>query len=187
MARIDRDRPRGYLLLFLMFAVFVLAIGLLVAVPVWRTEIQREREEELIFRGKQYVEAVRIFTMKKPGRFPADLEELLEERCIRRLYPDPMTESGEWNVILVAGTTGGAAAGAPQAGTVLVAPARALSSIDNPRILGVVSSSVQKSFKIYQDQESYDKWLFYYGQDPGGKLPQIVYHGQDEKKGGRAP
>jgi hypothetical protein len=165
-----------------MFAVFVLTIGLLVAVPVWRTEIQREKEEELIFRGKQYVEAVRIFTMKKPGRFPADLEELLEEKCIRRLYSDPMTASGEWNVILVAGGAG-ADSGGGSSGKVLVAPAAALASIPNARVLGVVSSSVQRSFKIYNDQESYDKWLFYYGQDPGGKLPQIVYHGEDREKG----
>ncbi len=164
-----------------MFAVFVLAVGLLVAVPLWHTEIQREKEEELIFRGRQYVEAVRIFTIKKPGQFPGNLEELLEEKCIRRLYPDPMTESGEWNVILAAGgrgTTGRGVSG----GEVLVAPAGALSSIQNARILGVVSSSVQRSVKVYRDQESYDKWLFYYGQDPEGRLPRIVYYGRDEKE-----
>lgn len=170
----------GFLLLFLMFAVFVLSIGLVIAVPVWRTEIQREKEEELIFRGKQYVEAVRIFTLKKPGRFPADLKDLLEEKCIRRLYPDPMAANGEWNLILVAGG-GTAEGGGVQTGRVLVAPVGALSSISNPRVLGVVSSSPQKSVKIYHEQESYDKWLFYYGQDPGGKLPQIVYFGSDKE------
>ena len=172
--------PRGYLLLLLMFAVFVLSIGLLLAAPLWRTEIQREKEEELIFRGNQYVEAVRIFAMKKPGRFPSELQELLDEKCIRRLYPDPMTESGEWNLILAAAAT--ARDAGVSGGRILVAPLRALSSIPNPRILGVVSSSVQKSVKIYNDQESYDRWLFFYGQDPGGKLPQIVYFGQDEEK-----
>ncbi len=178
-----RKEDGGYILLILMFAVFFLSIGLLVAVPVWRMEIQREKEEELIFRGKQYVEAVRIFSLKKPGRNPAKLEELLEEKCIRRLYPDPMTESGEWNVILVAGGGAGAAGAGAQAGRILVAPQRALASIPNARILGVVSSSVQSSIKIRYDQESYDKWLFYYGQDPAGKLPQIVYYGRDEEKG----
>lgn len=178
-----RKEAGGYILLILMFAVFFLSIGLLIAVPVWRTEIQREKEEELIFRGKQYVEAVRIFALKKPGRLPGKLEELLEEKCIRRLYPDPMAESGEWNVILAAGGGAGAAGAGAQAGKILVAPQRALASIPNARILGVVSSSVQGSIKIRYDQESYDKWLFYYGQDPEGKLPQIVYYGRDEEKG----
>lgn len=92
--------PSGYTLLILLFALTVLTLGLMVAVPVWETQIQREKEEELIFRGKQYIEAIRIFRLKKPGAFPRSLEELLEENCIRRLYKDPMTKSGEWNIIL---------------------------------------------------------------------------------------
>jgi Tfp pilus assembly protein PilE len=58
---------RGYLVIMLMMAVFVLTLGLLIAVPVWQTELQREKEEELIFRGKQYAEAVRIFVQKNPS------------------------------------------------------------------------------------------------------------------------
>ncbi len=64
---------------------------------------------------------------------------------------------------------------------VLVAPESALPSIQNPVILGVVSSSTQKSIKLYYDQDSYDKWLFYYGQDPE-KPPKIVYYGREEKE-----
>jgi hypothetical protein len=45
----------------------------------------------------------------------------------------------------------------------------------------VVSSSTKKSIRIYNDQESYDKWLFFYGQDPE-KMPEIVYYGKTEKK-----
>ncbi len=170
--------PDGYLLIMLMLAVFIISIGLLIAVPVWRTEIQREKEEELIFRGKQYVEAVRIFALKNPGRFPSDLKDLLEKRCIRKLYPDPMSENGEWNLVLGAGGTGSGSGASVQ--KVLIAPLSALPSIQNPRILGVVSSSPQRSIRIYYDQETYDKWLFYYGQDPA-KLPEIVYFGGEER------
>lgn len=160
----------------LMMAVFIIAIGLLVAVPVWQTEIQREKEEELIFRGKQYAEAVRIYLLKKPNQYPSTLEDLLEEKCIRKLYKDPLGENGEWDIILATGRTGGGREGAQE---VLIAPARVLSSIKSARILGVVSSSKRRSIKIYNDQESHDKWLFFYGQDPK-KLPTIRYYGEED-------
>jgi len=169
----------GYVLIMLMMVVLVLAIGLTVAFPVFQTELQREKEAELIFRGRQYVEAIRLFQIKTPGRFPSSLRELEEKRLIRRLYKDPMTDSGEWNVVLPLEEPG--QAGGESAQEVLVAPESALPSIKNPVVLGVVSSSAQKSFKLYYDQDSYDKWLFTYGQDPE-KPPKIVYYGREEKE-----
>ncbi len=196
-------KPEGYTILILMFMVFVMSIGLMIAVPVWQTQIQREKEEELIFRGKQYVEAIRLFQRKKPGAFPKDFEELVEEKCLRRQYKDPMTPSGEWNLILLSqgpvakrprqprrgsrGTRARELAAAGRSGSagfavqrVMIAPHAALSAIDNPQIIGVVSASTQISIKIYYNQDSYDKWLFYFGQDPA-KMPDIVYYGQEEK------
>lgn len=162
----------GTVIIILMMAVFVLTIGLLIAVPVWRTELQREKEEELIFRGRQYAEAVRIYAQKNPGRLPSGLEELVEKKCLRKLYRDPLGPGGEWNVILVpprvpAGSVG---TGLQE---VMVAPARALASIKNARVLGVVSSSKAKAVKLYNDQDSHDKWLFFFGQDPK-KPPRVV-------------
>jgi hypothetical protein len=162
-----------------MMVVLVLSIGLTVAIPVYQTELQREKEAELIFRGRQYVEAVRLFQIKTPGSFPSSLRELEEKKLIRRLYKDPMTDSGEWNVVLPWGQPG--QAGSESAQKVLVAPESTLPSIQNPVILGVVSSSTQKSIKLYYDQDSYDKWLFTYGQDPE-KPPKIVYYGREERE-----
>ena len=193
------------MLLILVFVVFSISIGLLVAVPLWQTQVKREMEEELIFRGNQYVEAIRLFQTKKPGTFPKDFEELIEEKCLRRLYKDPMTASGEWNIILpiqegpsspaisrrrrrspesrqIRGTepeeSGRSEAAGPQ--KVLIAPFSVLSSIKNPQIIGVVSTSTAKSIKIFNGQSSYDRWLFFYGQE-GNKLPQIVIYGQNEE------
>lgn len=169
------EARRGYLVIMLMMAVFTISLGLLVAVPVWRTELQREKEEELIFRGRQYVEAVRIYVRKNPGRFPASLQELLDKRCIRKLYKDPLGPNGEWNVVL---SSGKAPSGTAAAQEVMIAPELVLPAIKNPQILGVVSSSTARSVKIYNDQESHDKWLFYFGQDPK-KPPKITYYGED--------
>jgi len=168
---------RGYVLIMLSILVLALSIGLMVAVPVWQTLVQREKEEELIFRGKQYVEAIRLFQMKFPGRFPESLEALLKEKCLRREFGDPLTRRGEWNLILHR------EGGGQQAGTVqkiLVAPASALSSLTSPQILGVVSPSREKSIRIYNEQDHYDKWLFYYGQDPK-TMPEIMYFGEEKK------
>lgn len=175
---IQPKNSEGYTLIILLFAVSVLAIGLLIAVPVWKTQMQREREEELIFRGKQYVEAIRIYQLKNPGSFPETFEELIEEKCLRRQYKDPMTEHGEWNIILPYQDVSTQRGGALQ--KILVIPQSALASVSNPRIIGVQSSSSKKSIKIYQEQTTYDKWLFFYGQDPK-KMPEIIYYGQEEK------
>lgn len=192
------DRSSGYVLIMLLFVITAMAIGLMVAVPVWQTQIQREKEEELIFRGNQYVEAVRIFQSKKPGTFPSTLEELVKEKCIRRLYKDPMNPEGTWNVVLLPTTAPTTAPGAapgrrsrqpavkpPAQGPgpsftaqkVLVAPVRALSSIRNAQILGVVSSSTKKSFRVYHSEESYDRWFFFYGYGPDNP-PEIEYYGR---------
>ena len=170
---------KGYVLIILMMVVLVLTIGLTVAIPVYQTELQREKEAELIFRGRQYVEAVRLFQIKTPGRFPSSLKELEEKKFIRRLYKDPMTDKGEWNVVLPYGQPGEAGSERRQKGLGRSGKRAPLDS--GPAILGVVSSSTQKSIKLYYDQDSYDKWLFYYGQDPE-KLPTIVYYGQEEKE-----
>lgn len=167
------ERP-GYVLIILMMVVFVLTLSLLVAVPVWQTELQREKEEELIFRGKQYAEAVRLYVQKNPGRYPASMKELLDKKCIRRLYKDPFGPEGQWNIIL---TEGKAPTGRESAQEVMVAPERVLPAIKNPQILGVVSSSTNKSVMIYNDQETHDKWLFFFGQDPK-KPPKIVYYSE---------
>lgn len=172
---------KGYLVIMLMLAVFALSIGLLVVVPVWQTEVQREKEEELIFRGRQYVEAVRLYGLKNPGHFPSSLKELLDKKCLRKPYKDPMTENGEWIIIVNPGTAGsqaGATGGAEQ--QVLLVPEKALPSVQSALVLGVASPSTKKSIRIYNDQETYDKWLFYYGQDPK-KLPKITRYGEKEK------
>ncbi len=167
---------RGYVLIILMMAVFILAIGLMVAVPVLETELRREKEEELIFRGRQYVEAVRLYQAKNPGRFPTSLKELLDKGFLRKLYTDPMTSSGEWDIVLEPG--GQAAAGGTR--QVLVAPLSALATVQNPIVMGVVSSSTKTSIRMYEDQDRYDKWLFYYGHDPATQ-PKIVRLGGKEK------
>lgn len=174
-------RDRGTVLIILMMVVFILALGLMVAVPVLETELRREKEEELIFRGGQYVEAIRLFQAKNPGRFPASLKELFEKGFLRKPFPDPMVPSGEWDVVLAPGASARTqAAGSRQ---VVVAPLAALGSVRDPAILGVVSSSRRASIRLYEEQDRYDKWLFFLGHDPKNppKIVRLGREGQDEE------
>lgn len=173
------SQPPGYTLLLLLIAIFVLSLGLLVAVPVLETQLRREKEEELIFRGKQFVEAVRLYQQKKPGAYPSSLEDLVKEKCLRRVYRDPMSETGKWNLLLLPSPAeagrGTVRAGETQsADKLLVVPEDNLKKIRNPQIVGVVSSSDLKAIKIYMNEEYYNQWLFYHGQT-AGKKPQLIY------------
>ncbi len=97
-------RDGGYALLILMMAVTVLLVALTAAMPNIYTEGRREREEELIFRGRQYQRAVALFR-RQFNRFPSSVDELRRTngiRFLRQAYPDPMTKSGKWRFIHVA-------------------------------------------------------------------------------------
>ena len=60
-------RQSGYTLVVCAVTVTVLSIAVATALPLWSAQIRREREEELIFRGLQYAEAIRVF-QKRFGR-----------------------------------------------------------------------------------------------------------------------
>jgi type II secretory pathway pseudopilin PulG len=81
---------RGYAMAALLVALSVMGILLSVALPVWRTAVQREREAELIFRGEQYAHGIALFS-RRTGGFPTSLNALRDGRYIRKLYKDPIT------------------------------------------------------------------------------------------------
>ncbi|MCK7482386.1 MAG: hypothetical protein M0C28_38645 [Candidatus Moduliflexus flocculans] len=74
----------------LAMAVLVISLGLLIALPVWQTEVQREKEEELIFRGRQYAEAVRLYVQKNPGKLPGQPEGAPRQEMHPPALPGPL-------------------------------------------------------------------------------------------------
>lgn len=93
-------REGGYNLVILIVVITLMNLAVAITLPLWSQIIQREKEEELIFRGLQYAEAIRVFRTRFQ-RPPVRLEELVEAkpRSIRRLYPDPMTDDGKWQLL----------------------------------------------------------------------------------------
>ena len=92
------SREAGFTLIGLIVAIAVINIGLAVAVTSWSHLGKRAKEAELIWRGQQYVRALRCHQTEN-GALPDDLDELLESDCIRALYPEPMNPDGQWRLI----------------------------------------------------------------------------------------
>jgi len=91
----------AYAFLVVMIMVTVLLISLTAALPSVYQEGQREREEELIFRGEQYARAIYLFHAAL-GRYPTSVKELLDTngvRFLRQPYRDPLVSNGRWRFV----------------------------------------------------------------------------------------
>lgn len=150
-------RPRlnngGFTYLMALMTIMIMGIMLGAVGQSWKTMMQREREEELLFRGTQIKNAItRWYTPqgKQPPATPLrDLKDLLRDprstttlRYLRRLYSDPITGK-EWTVI----------------------------SDANKGIIGVVSSSPLTPLKVdgfpddlsdFVGKQHYSDWRFVY-------------------------
>src|SRR5947208_7692914 len=99
-------RQGGYALLMVLFMTSVVLLSAMAAAPYVRTERQREKEQEMIWRGKQYVRGIKLY-YKKTGRFPLSVDDLTKPklgslRFMRQAYKDPMNkEDGSWRFIYV--------------------------------------------------------------------------------------
>jgi hypothetical protein len=87
-----------------------------VAMPVWKQMVQREKEEELIFRGQQYVRALRLFGRKYANASPPNIDVLVEQRFIRRKYKDPITNDDFQPILAGQGGAPGAPGGPARGG-----------------------------------------------------------------------
>ena len=176
---------KGFTLVTLVVLIAVMNILLAVLIPIWSQRMQREKEHELIFRGLQYAEAIRVFH-ERFGRYPVRLQELLDvkPRSIRRLWKDPMSKDGQWALIYAGaampGSNGrpGDQGGQPppqtgntggqiypqsgqngQAGTGGQSQGNGEGAAPQP-ILGVHSKSTGHSLVSFFGKREYDQWLF---------------------------
>lgn len=101
----------GFTYLMALMLIMIMGVMLGVVGQSWKTIMQREREEELIFRGRQIKSAIEDWnnTKNKQNHPPTKLNELEHlvkdprvpsvKRRLRRIYKDPMTDK-EWNLII---------------------------------------------------------------------------------------
>jgi hypothetical protein len=106
LKRITTKSQSGFALLMVLFMTTLVLLGAMAAAPYVRTEAQREKEQEMIWRGKQYVRGVKLY-YRKMGRFPTSVDDLTKPkvgslRFMRQAYKDPMNkEDGSWRFIYV--------------------------------------------------------------------------------------
>ncbi|MFQ5662562.1 MAG: hypothetical protein ACE5HL_01865 [Terriglobia bacterium] len=189
-----RNPQSGYALLIVLLMAALVLLSLSTAVPRLLTQGQREKEEELIFRGEQYRRAIGLF-YKKYGGFPRSIEDLLEtnERAfLRRRFPDPMRRNGEWRLIRVGPS--GELIGTVNQRSPFEQPESASGSEEETSeptetrpdaggalssgpgsypIIGVASRSTARAIRVYQGYTRYNEWEFIYDptQEALGALP----------------
>jgi hypothetical protein len=99
-------RERGYALLMVMFIAALMIAVVMTVAPNILTQAKREKEEEMIWRGKQYVRGIKLYYLKL-RHFPTSLDDLTKPkvgalRFMRKAYKDPMNkEDGTWRLIYV--------------------------------------------------------------------------------------
>src|SRR5260370_6037543 len=99
-------REPGYALLMVMFIAALMMAAVMTVAPNILTQAKREKEEEMIWRGKQYVRGIKLY-YRKLGRFPTSIDDLTKPkvgslRFMRQAYKDPMNkEDGSWRFIYV--------------------------------------------------------------------------------------
>ncbi len=91
----------------LLVAMSVMAIMMTAVMPVWRHQAQREKEDELVFRGLQYVHAIGLFQRKFANAYPPTIDVLVEQRFLRKKFKDPITND-DFAVIPAGGALPGA-------------------------------------------------------------------------------
>jgi type II secretory pathway pseudopilin PulG len=181
----------------LIIGITVMAIVMTAAMPVWKHAAQREKEEELVFRGEQYVHAIGLFQRKYASAYPPTIDLLVQQKFLRKKYKDPIT--GEDFVPLTqASQQGGLQPGGPQRGGQAPTPAgrgtqpttntagRGPGGSTTPAgvptpgggpaggIIGVTSKSADSSIRLYKGRSHYNEWAFVYTapvQAPGSAVP----------------
>jgi type II secretory pathway pseudopilin PulG len=156
LAQATQSRERGFAMAGLLVGIALLSLGLSIAMPTWRTLVQREKEEELIWRGQQYDRAIQLYRKKNAAPGAPSVDRLVEGRFLRKKFKDPIT-GGDFELVGV--SQAGNAPGVQQ-------PQRGYGQL----IGGVRSKSKAKSFRVLNGRSTYADWQFtYVPWKPGGQ------------------
>ncbi len=171
------NNQRGATLVIVLVAVMILGLLAGIAGSTWKTVMQREREEELLWRGDQYRRAIESYYTKAhagtQGTLPPNLESLLKDprsqqtlRHIRKLYKDPFTGE-DFEPVRPSSVAG---VGGAVGGTVSASSGLTVTPVAGG-ISGVKSTSAEKPMKkdnfpkvydTFKNAKKYSDWEFVY-------------------------
>ena len=156
-----RRGDAGYAMAALLVMIGVMAVVMAAVMPVWRHEAQREKEEEYVFRSRQYARAIGLY-FRRFQTYPASFDVLVSQRFLRKKYKDPLTNQDFEPMFLAA--QAGRQGGPPGVGA--------------GGIIGVRSKSKETSIRVLKGATHYNEWAVTYadirlpGVNPGGGLQQ---------------
>jgi type II secretory pathway pseudopilin PulG len=157
LAQETRSSERGFAMAGLLVGIALLSLGLSVAMPTWKTLIQREKEEELIWRGQQYDRAIQLYRKKNAAPGAPSLDHLVQGRFLRKKYKDPIT-GGDFEVVGVGQAPRAAGVGQTPRAAGVRQPQRGFGQL----IGGVRSKSTARSFRVLDGRSTYNEWQFTY-------------------------
>lgn len=137
----------GILMLIALMGISMAGVGL-----VWHIQLQRQKEQQLLFVGSAIKKAIGSYYANSPngfGEYPLSLKALLLDerkikpsRHLRRLYKDPIGKQQDWVLIM-----------------------------QNNRVIGVHSQSTLKplmrsgfpqAYEAFSKAKTYQDWKFEY-------------------------
>jgi Type II secretory pathway, pseudopilin PulG len=155
----------GFTYLAILFAIAIAGVVLAATGINWSHAGQREKEQELLFVGNQFRQAIALYYEKSPGtvkRYPRTLSDLLKDerqlgiqRYLRKVYIDPMTLKAEWGTVA-----------APDGGIMGV---YSLSDI-----VPLKSANFDYADRTFEGAAKYADWVFAYS-------PQAMIQNQPKK------
>ena len=146
-------RAEGFTYLGVLLLVTIMGFGLAAFGELYSHAAQRDKEQELLFVGAQFRDAIASYYNRSPGAkaYPKKLEDLVEDQRfpvpqhhLRRIYRDPITESVDWAVVE-----------APGGGGIMGVHSR---SEEAP----VKTGGFAASEATFEGAENYSKWQFIY-------------------------
>ena len=149
-ANLDINSCKGFTYIGLLLLIAITSIALSVGGISWQYQVRSEKEQQLLFVGKQFRNAIDSYYASSPGDlkvYPLTLNDLLEDkrmpntvRHLRQIYLDPMTGKSDWII-----------------------------QIQQGHIVGVHSRSTLAPFKIagfndadakFSGAKTYQQWVF---------------------------
>lgn len=140
----------GVALVAVLFALALVALGAHAVMSVASRQTQRDREAQLQRVGTAFARAIQSYREASPGSMksgPHTLDDLVVDRRflgirrhIRKIYPDPITQSLDWGLVRSA----------------------------DGAIEGVFSQSGETSIQVGEGGSRYSDWKFVGGRPDGG-------------------
>ncbi|WP_283743532.1 type II secretion system protein [Sideroxydans sp. CL21] len=108
-------RSAGFTYIGLLILVAIMGVTLATIGTFWKTAQQRAKEQQLLFIGNQFSQAITAYNQNTPSgavQFPKKLEDLVLDkrylnttRYLRKIFADPITGTRQWG--LIKGADGG--------------------------------------------------------------------------------